>query len=696
MNSYQTSIYEYEEVLYTLAWLSGCNTETDSKKIICQATNLGLVTVDDGSSWKANKRAIFKQLNNPDITFPHHSCVDELAKILIGLGEISARCHGDFNRVVTRKLTSCSYKAALLNVIKKLIKTPNFLKRKRTLEEIAYSQKIGKTDFDWGGIRGGFYEIDSGTTMRTFNYGLAFIIRLCIRLIPEQYSVIVESYKEELIVGDLCCPVIEPLMFRKKQYIVPLLKSKNAYLKLLACVCVVKQSTFDTQSTIGENIKMLVANGIDIGDALWLSSLKLKEHYQSADRIKERILSTKQEISVCERDPSNCPKGSKPEQWISSRKDSLSDNEDLLVKAEKRLKASFDDMKTHWPQTGITQSQVDNLIHLIEDEKLLRELVDVIPSKDNQAQILDNAFLSIMNWIGVPSQPVLEVCEETFSYSSKRNLEKLASAAKTLILLSDLKGKEIGRFLGSNVGPSVVSLEKFSCSPYMNVRKASQWQSATSRLACIHLLAMYVFEQTPSDKEKQVLEIIPDVVKKINLLLKVQDSPFHLGADELFGDLKRAAVGVISNKDYMADIAKDIVADSNLPPDYRIRVLVSNETLLKENTDLLLELFEQFGEPPIYVDRDYRHFREWLNLLDLCIAHCWKENSLQACKEVIRIWEQYCPKYGEKCREFIGYARKMYRALSESGEERDWLKELFGFENSNCMRFISPELELVG
>jgi hypothetical protein len=692
MNSLQTSIYEHEEVLYTLAWLSESNIESNSKKIIRRAIRHRLVNVHNDRCWQANERKILRRLNYPKITLPHHSKIKDLTKILIGFGEISARSHGDFISMASKRFKTHFYKRALSRIIKEALKTQNFLKRKRTLEEIGYSQKIGKTNFDWNGYEGVLNELNYGSRISTYNYGLAFIVKLCLKVIPCQFSMIVEKCKATPVVGDLCHPIIEPLMFRYQQYIVPLLKSKNAYLRLLACASVVQQELFENQSPIDENIKILVANGIDVGDVIWISSVKLRDHYQSVERIKGQIVSTRHEILFCEKSPSLCPKGIEPEKWIGSRKGVLSNCEESLINAEDKLKTSFNGLKEHWPTSSLAPQQIDNLVHLIKNEKLSRQLAELISSKDNRIQILDYALSSVMRWIGISSQPILDVCEETFLYSSKRDLERLVNAAKTILLLSNIKGKTIGKFLGSRVEDTVASLEKFSCCPYMDVRKPNQWQSATSRLACIHLLAMCVFDETPEDQEGQVSTIGPMVVDKVNLLLKVQGAPFHLGADELFKDLKRITTHVISSKNYMTVSVENIVFDSDLPSDYRARVIVANEILLGGHSGLLLELFEEFGEPPIYIDGDYKHFSEWICLLDICIAHCWKFKADQVAQEIIRVWRQYCPLYGDKCSDFVEYALKLYRALSKDGKDRVWLKELNGFEQSNCMKFLNESL----
>ncbi|MCK4742915.1 MAG: hypothetical protein KAT25_03770 [Sulfuriflexus sp.] len=691
MKSLQISIYDYEEVLFTLAWLFNCNAEILPKKVVNKAVQLGLITIHSEKHWNADANKISRHLNSFKVKFPHHSQTKDLTNILIGFGEFSARSHGDFKDILSKKFSTFIYKGALSKILKEVVETKHFLKRKRNLEETGYFQTIAKTNFDWKG-----YHVAMNTLnyrgMSTYNYGLAFIAKICLRVIPSQFSAFVEKHKIKPIVGDLCAPVIEPLMFRDEQYIIPLLKSKNAYLKLLACASVVQQDPFENQSTIDENIKMLVANGVDIRDAIWMSSVKLRDHYLSVERTNNQIKQVRQEILRCEKDPSNCQKGIKPAQWISSRKDILGKYEKSLAETENKLKESFNEMAFHWPKEGLEKHQIENIICLIKNEKLSRELVELIPSKENQEQLLDNTLTLVMGWIGISSKSILESCEETFSYSSEKDLQRIVNAAKTLVMLSKIKKKVIGKFLGNAVGASVNTLENFVSSPYMSVRKPSQWQSATSRLASIHLLAMCVFEETHEDKENEISVIVPKVVENINLLLKVRNTPFHLGADELFKDLKRITAYIISAKSFLAASAKGIAIDEGLPPDYRARVIVTNKSLLVRHKSLLLEFFEEFGRPPIYVDRDYKHFSSWVCLLDICISHCWKFEAILESQEIIRIWEQHCSLYGNKCEEYVEYAKKLFMALSEDGKEREWLIGLDGFEQSNCMDFLKNTL----
>jgi hypothetical protein len=690
MKSLQISIYDYEEVLFTLAWLSNCSAELPPKKVVNKAVQLGLITVHNEKHWNANANKIFRRLGSFKVKFAHHSQTKDLTKILIGFGEFSARSHGDFKDILSKKFSSITYKGALKKILKEVVKTKCFLIRKRNLEDVGYFQKIAKTNFDWTGYEEVMHDLNYGR-ISINNYGLAFIVKICLRVIPSQFSGIVEKYKIKLIVGDLCAPVIEPLMFRDEQYIIPLLKSKNSYLKLLACASVVQQEPFENQSTIDENIKMLIANGVDIRDAIWISSVKLRDHYLSVERTNSQIKQVRQEILRCEKDPSNCQKGIKPEQWISSRKDVLERYEESLVEAKNKLKESFDDMTFHWPKEGLEKHQIDNVIYLIKNEKLSRELVELIPSKENQEQLLGNALTSVLQWIGISSKPILDSCEETFLYSSVQDLQRIVNAAKTLVMLSKIKKKVIGKFLGNAVVASVKTLENFVSSSYMSVRKPSQWQSATSRLASIHLLAMCVFEETSEDKDNEISAIVPIVVDNINHLLKVQDTPFHLGADELFRDLKRVTAYIISTKSYTAGSAEKIAIDTDLPSDYRVRVLVTDESLMGSHNNLLLELFEEFSIPTIYVDRDYKHFSSWVCLLDICIAHCWKFEAILESQEIIRIWEKYCPLYGD-CEEYVEYARDLFMALSGDGKERDWLMGLDGFEQSNCINSLKATI----
>lgn len=693
MKSLQTRIYEHEEVLYTLAWLSGCNINASPKKIINRSIQLDLIKVHNDTRWNANEKNISRRLISPRIIFPNPDNFKELTKILIGFGEISARSHGDFYDFFIKKFTQFFYKKSIEKILKYIVEKNKYLKRIRQLSEIGYYQKIGRTDFNWQGYEEAITELDFGSRISTYNYGISFVVKLCLKTIPSQYSLIVEKHKAKNFVGDLCCPVIGPLMFRSEQYIAPLLKSKNAYLRLLACASVVHQDRSDNQSSIDDNIQMLVSNGIDLGDAIWISSVKLKNHYQNVERDRENVISTSREIKRCEKDLNHCPKGIKPEEWIDSRKNALKYYEDSLINATNRLEKNFDDIRLNWPETGITSNQVANLIHLIRDEVLSRQLVDLVPSKDNQIQLLSHVLSSIEKRMGTSTQFSLEVCEETFLYSSERDSEKAVNAAKVLIQLSNLKGKIIGRFLGNIVGATVAHLEKFACRPFVSVRKPIQWHLATFRLAYIHLLAMCVFDEVRKDQEEQISAIVPIVIENVNFLLKARPSPFRPGIDELFRDLKRITAYIVASKDYTAESAVKIASDIGLPCDYRLRVIVSSKALIQEHSNMVLELFENFSYPPLHVDSEYKHFLEWLCLLDICIAYCWKYDLSQVAQEIIHIWEKYCPMYGDACGGYVVYAKKLYSALSEDGEDREWLKGLHGFDQSNCMNFLKEASE---
>jgi len=692
MNSLNNSIYNNEEVLFTLAWLSNCNVEASPKKIVSKAIQLGLITVQGETLRSANGKNIFRRLKNPRVTFPHYNQIKDLTKILIGLGEMSAWSIGDFIDVIRKIFSGFFYRTALSKVLNEVLENKAFLTKKRSLEEISYFQKIETTDFDSRSYERVINDLIHEPRGPRYKYGAAFVVKLCLRVIPVQLSLVVEKNKGDPIVVDLCYPAIEPLMFRDEQYVVPLLKSKSAYLKLLACASLVGQGPFDVQSTIDDNIKIFITNGVDIGDAIWLSSIKLSNHYRSVERIRSQIKSARHEILVCEKSPSNCPKGCQPEQWITSRKDELKRHEERLITAEGLLKSGFDDMKAHWPLEGIESYQIENLLHSIKDEKLSRELATLVPSKSNQEQLLGNALSSVMQWIGISSKPILAVCENTFSYSSEDDIERLVSAAKTLVLLSDIKGKVVGRLLGNYVGTRVQTLEHFLCSPYMSVRKHSQWQSGLTRLACIHLLAVCVFEETPEDKDNQISKIVPMVVEGINLLLKVQDTQLNIGADKLFNDLKRVTAHIISSKNYMSSSAEKVVIDTDLPPDYKVRIIASKETLITKHSHLLLKLFEEFSVPSINIDGDNKYFSNRICLLDICIAHCWKFKAERVAKEIICIWQQYCLLYGDNCSEYVEYAQRLYLALSEDGQDRKWLLGLNGFEQSNCINFLKKSL----
>ena len=687
----QTSLYEFEEVLFTLAWLLKFDVDNNNspQTIISRAEELDLITVHNESNWKANEKEIFILLNETNIDFPKETNIGDLAKILMGLGEFSARCHGDFDSIVIKQFSNNAHKESLIKIMKNIIETHSFFKRNRSLDEIAYSQKIAETEFDWKnyygviGANGRDYINGSG-----FSYGLTFFIKLCAKLVPYEFSTFVERNKEEDFSGDLCRPLIEVLFFRNKEYAPPLLKSKNVYLKLLACGSVVSGEPFDKTSTIKENIETLVIAGVDIGDAIWLCSAKLKDQYISVERIKSQLTATNHEILKYERGLDNSLEGNQSKEMLSYKRRVLEEHEGRLISSVEILNESLNALKNYWPQLGLESNQIENIIQLIRNEKLTFDLVPFISTRRNQEQVLDNIFTSINRWIGISSPPLLITCNITFTYNSHLDFERVLNAAKTLLQLTGVKKKLVGKFLGNIVKGVADDLENFISSPCMDVRKPNLWESTICRLGCIHLLAMCVFENIEEKKESEISQIVPIVVDKVNLLLKIKGVSIHYVPDELFRDLKRVTAHIISSKEYMSEHAKKIVLDTSLPSDYRIRVIATSENLLKDDVQLLLDLFEEVSSPPIYYDHGLKQFSEYLNLLDICIAHLWKFKAKHQAKEIIRIWECYCPLYGEECSRYIEYAQRLYAALLTDGDDRVWLNKLNGFEDSYCFNFL--------
>ena len=274
--------------------------------------------------------------------------------------------------------------------------------------------------------------------------------------------------------------------------------------------------------------------------------------------------------------------------------------------------------------------------------------------------------------------------KKEFYYSTEFDFEKLLSASKAILKISENKNKIIGKVLGSKVKEKVDELESFLARPFMNVRKPIEFDAKASRLACIHLLAMCTFIQTPSDRDQEISSILSIVIKKVNFLLRLNQTQYETKF-ELFSDLKRITAHVISSKNNSTRIAEEIAQDDFLPCDYRISIITSNKNLFNSHKDKLVQLFEDFSFVLNYVGQKDKYFSECINLLDLCTAYSWKYKDQKSSEEIIRIWEKNCSNYDEH---YVEYARKLYSALSNDNKEIIWLKNLNGFQESYCLRFL--------
>jgi hypothetical protein len=685
MLSLTHTIYEDTDVIFTLAWLLNIKTDHSPKRIISRAVQSGLINIDKGNSWHANEKDVVRRINNPKVAFPHFNDTQKILSILIGIGEIAARSHGDYKNVVSRKFSSFFYKKSLLNVMNEILKDNEYLVRKRSIDEIGYAQSIANIKFNWSGYNFALNVLNRGDRLGDYSYGLSFILSILLKVIPHRFSFFIEKYKSKEFVGELCRPVIEPLMFKNLDYVVPLLNSNNIYLKLLASASVVHQDLFESYTTIENNLNLLTKNGINIGDAIWITSIKLRDQYLTVARLDNQIVSLDREIRQLEKSLGDLAgviiPNSNVELKINRKKDVLSS----LEAAEVLLESSIDELVKAWPKAGIEMDKIENFIQLIGDNGLSRGFPERIPSINNRIQILSHNLNRIEDWIGISSKNPLDSCDELIHYSSDVDLKKVKDAAKALVLLADDKNKNLGRLLGMTVMKFDKEIEFFITRPFMSVRKPNVWGAAVSRLAVVHLLALYVFDQVAIEKENEVSPVALAVIDKVNLLLKVSSGQSYFGGEELFSDLKNTATHLISSKDYLKCKSIDIANDKDLPYDYRVRIIFASQVLSFSHWKLAIGLFESFSKPTLIYGKEDKHFSEWICLLDLCVAYCWKFNRKEAIAEIIHLWERYCPMYGKAYAEYQVYARKLYTALLSEGIERDWLMDLDGFSQSYCM-----------
>lgn len=692
MRSLYMDIHDNVDIVYTLSWLLQLAPNVNAKKVVNRAVAHKLISIETGNHWKANKSTIIRLMRNPKVVYPPLGDLDAWCSIILGIGEMSARSHGNFKAEIVRKFNNIFYKRALIKILSVAVK--RLSDEEFSVERIAHSQFVSRVKFNSQFYQDVCREIDYGSRLHNANYGLSFLVSLCFRLQPVELSAFIERNKRKAYVSDLCVPMMEAFMFRDVGRFENLLKGKSTYLKLQACASIVQQETFNSDPSIKNNIQLLSDNGIAIEDTIWLVSLTLRNRYTSEKNTRNRLEELNKEIYLLEKYPERCPRGAKPESWIESKKRQKDECENQLPEAEINLKNAFQEIANAWPEEGISHEQVKYLIHLSLDVELCRKLVDLIPSSANKQQILEHILSDFGRWVGFARKEYLELCEDTFSYSSERELDAVINAARSLIMLSHEKGgANIGKTLGNRVSKFDNEIASFISRPFMNVRKVSIWHSACSRLGVVHLLAMCVFDETPEEYESEISPIVGSVVDKVHLLFKIFSFPSHLGADELFSDLSKVTSRVISKKNYLSKSALSVADDDDLPPDYRIRVIATNPELIHSHKDIVAQLFEEFGKSPLYTQSITRRFTEWINLLDLCLGYCWKYRNVELAGRIVEIWEKSFSDYIEETpTEYLGYANKINLALASDGEERDWLIQEEGFKNSHSMLFLNGKL----
>ncbi|ANP79196.1 hypothetical protein A134_22960 [Vibrio crassostreae 9CS106] len=688
MSSLYRGIYNDPDVIVTLAWLLNRDEHCSDKYIVKESVRRGLININSSINWNANGRNIFRYINKKRMKLPPPENIDKLSSCLRGLGEMSARSNSDFEKVVSIRLSGYFYRKTLIKVLNELINREQFIARERSIEEKSYSRAIALKKFNWQGFKDSAHSIRYDSQYGNHDYGIYFVVRLCAALAPQDYSCFVEQKKHKEYVGELCRPLINSIIFKDRKRSLPLMRGNCLHLKLLTIVAFINDDVIDNNTSISEIQNILLKNNLSIHDVIWISASKLQEVSNKIKQLSNQIDTLNQEILQNERNPSLV----NSEYLIISRIKDKKGYEIEIQETKDKLNLFIKQLVNIWPNLGLQDEKLTNILFLITDDKLLLDLSALVPSLEDKIKIRTHIIKKAENWIGINPKhdTVQKICDQNFTYSSLVDSEKFHNISHCFVLLANDKNQILGKFLGKTVQATDKVLEEYITRPFINVRNPMLWHSATTRLAAINLLSILVFTNTPLSKISEISPILPIIIRKVSLLLKIIYDTDDFIENELYRDLKTITANLIANNK-LNKLALEIVDDKYLPFDYRARIIFSNEELIKDRWEYAVDLFKRFLNFPLFLDTEYKHFSESICLLDLCISYCWRYNTPSAVHAIAHIWNDYCSSIDDKTIAYKDYATRLYLALQNEGEERIWLKNLEGFGKSHCMTALAIE-----
>ena len=557
------------------SWLLSCPISEAKIKAVDNALLVGSFE----SNWNVDDNLYEKLLIKSLDKFPAYTQHKLLSELLIGLGELSARCHVQCEEYISGIFSDEKYRCVLPIIIDQAISVYEAGGYKYSDDDVSISTAIrrSKLDVEIFKLAGHICNRVGGNFGG--RYGLHFITRLFFNLDIVAFS----NWFNENESNALYCvsvDVSENLVFEKsKEKTNLLIKQGSNFIKILAVSALTLN--FDDKHKfwgVEELASFISSAGIDKGDAVWIAMHCLK-------RSKNR---------------------------------------------------EINDLALVWPEEGLTDHQLEQLNYAFDRDRseIKYSIAEKIQNESNRKLLLTQNVNEFKKYIGITRG----VSDESISFDQYDD-SLVVWAAKSFLALHKNDDKELSRIVGSLVGSFSRNLESFISQPYMSVRQVQKWQYSTSRLAIIHYFVVNTYYATPDEHKQDIESLLTYAIDHIVMLLKTVQEFWCPLINDLPDHLSRVAASVLRDVPLIRGKQGCIVLDHSLPDYFRALVIWGNPCLIGNNIKLASSLFQDVGKFTSNQSRQNRNFNCILNLLDVAIASAESKDQQ---KLIIQLWENVC------------------------------------------------------
>lgn len=640
---------------FTLDWLIQ-NSSYSSKK--SRYIKKLIIKGDANKLWNTNEKLLSKLLTRAIINPPFVKNYKSLVKLLIGLGEMSARCHVDLMFFLKPLFLKITYKSLLPKITKEALKIYEHNGYKYSEEDKKMSNIISTTSLSFEGLEVAQHICDRpGTLSHTPRYGLYFIIKLYIIISPTSFSHwFNHSGNSSSIAAGI---VAENIIFNKDKKITnSLLNGGSDFLVLLSssALMVNLDNEFVSYKKINNT---LFENGLDKGNAVWISALILKGLIHSWYRLTDRV---KQET------------------------DNIAHYNNLVMETYELIEKTLSELSDSWPEAGLSDHQFLQLnFSFVNTHEFIYKLAIKLHNDVDKQKLLTLNTNTLKKSLGITLKKEMTL-QEYYTFNDREDNLIIWAAHSFLSLWEKDTSKSLAKKIGSLVGTFTDELNSFIQQPYIASRQSDKWFSATSRLAATHYFVLVFYSIAQKEYKSEIESILPFSIKHIILLLtKVQDRWLDL-INDLPDKLIHETAFVLREVPLLKNKQESVVFNEQLPDHLRALMLWAKPKLVVKKQQLANKLFLSAGVVPLSHNLQNKHFNRILNVLDIGIAN---STSAQQQNLIIKLWkesyEEWKPILDDKWEDA---AEWLISAINGNAISIKRLKNTDGFNNSYCYNVI--------
>jgi len=641
---------------FTLDWLIH-NSNYSSKK--SRYFKKLIIKGDTNKLWDTDENLLSKLLTKSIINPPFVQNYKSLAKLLIGLGEMSARCHIDLMIFLKPLFLKTTYKSLLPKITKEALTIYEHNGYIDTDKDKSLSKTLLDTPLSYEGLEVAQHICDRpGTLSHTPRYGLYFIIKLYIIISPTSFTYwFNRSGNTSSAAASI---LVENIIFDKNKKIINSLLTGGSNFLVLLSASVIMTNIYNNEPIDYKHINnALLKNDIDKGDAVWISALVLKELIHSWYRLTDRV---KREA------------------------DNIEHYNGLIAETYALIEKTLSEISDSWPETGLSEHQFQQLnFSFVNTYEFIYKLAIKLNNDIDKQKLLTLNTTSLNKSLGISIKKDL-VLQNHYTFDEKENDLIIWAAHSFLLIWKKDSGKSLAKKIGNLVGKLTDDLNSFIQQPYIASRQTDKWLSATSRLAATHYFVLVFYSITPKECKSEIESILPFSIKHIILLLtKVQDRWLDL-INDLPDKLIHETAFVLREVPLLKNKQESVVFNEQLPDHLRALMLWAKPKLVVKKQQLANKLFLSAGVVPLSHNLQNKHFNRILNVLDIGIAN---STSAQQQNLIIKLWkesyEEWKPILDDKWEDA---AEWLISAINGNAISIKRLKNTDGFNNSYCYNVI--------